>query len=208
MAETMSVTRGLAELKLIEKKINKIIEKELFVSFRKGDDSPKGFKSIEEFESSVKSVNDKINDLKERYRIIKSEIILSNASINVKISNNEMTVAEAIEYKNSIKFDKNQLYIYNKQLINCHDEVESKNEEVNYRLDNLVITNLGKDTKINSDDYKSISEPFLKKNKWQVIDPINIKSICEKLQKKIEDFELEVDFVLSESNAKTKIQIN
>ncbi len=208
MSESISITRGLAELKLLENKINKAIESDSFIILRKGDESPKGFKSVSEFETFVKAKQQKILDLKTRFRTIKSKIILSNAITKVKINDVEMTVAEAIEYKNSIKFDKNHFQIIRSQYNNVYNDLESKNENVQYRLDQLIEINLGKDSKAKSDEYESIAKPFMKRNEWKITDPIDIKSVCEKLQKQIDTFELEVDFVLSESNAKTEITLN
>ena len=75
-------------------------------------------------------------------------------------------------------------------------------------MDALIETNFGKEGKIDNEAYKAIAEPFLKQNKWSALDPINIQDTAEKLAEKIDSFELEVDFALSESNAKTELTID
>ncbi|MCY1454605.1 hypothetical protein D9M71_716820 [compost metagenome] len=41
----------------------------------------------------------------------------------------------------------------------------------------------------------------MKRNEFEIIDPLNVKQQIEKLSNRIEEFESEVDAVLSESNA-------
>lgn len=49
---------------------------------------------------------------------------------------------------------------------------------------------------------------FMEKNKLVIYDPISIKDKIEKLEKEIDEFLMEVDFVLSESNSRTTIEID
>lgn len=45
------------------------------------------------------------------------------------------------------------------------------------------------------------------KYQYEVIDPLKLEDEIEKLRKEIEDFELEVDSILTESNVMTQIEI-
>lgn len=47
----------------------------------------------------------------------------------------------------------------------------------------------------------------MKRNEFEIIDPLNVKQQIEKLSNRIEEFESEVDAVLSESNATTFIEV-
>ncbi len=208
MAEIISITRGLSELTSLTKRIEKTINSSEMYVIRKGNTSPIGFKSVQEFENKAKASATKFRDLQQRYREIKRKIILSNAAVEVEIAKEVMTVAEAIEYKNSIDFEKQYLQelrrISKVKLV----ELEKKDIDVEYRLDNLIEANFGKEGKVNKDAYEAIAEPFMKQNKWSAIDPISIQKVIEELSEKIMNFELEVDFVLSESNAKTEITLD
>ena len=204
----ISITRALVELKLIQKKIDKEVENGTFITMRKGAEAPHRFKSIDEFNSSAQSSYDKITDLIDRYRNIKSKIILSNAVTEVTIGTTVMTVAEAIEKKNSINFDKFFLNKLKNQYGYISNELEDRNRDVELRLDSFVEANLGKDSKIKKEEYEAIAEPFLKRNKWEIIDPLNLKSKIESLEKEIDEFISNVDFALSESNARTMIELD
>ncbi len=48
----------------------------------------------------------------------------------------------------------------------------------------------------------------MKKNTYELIDPAGIEDYIKKLEKDIIDFKNEVDYVLSESNATTFIEVN
>ena len=45
-------------------------------------------------------------------------------------------------------------------------------------------------------------------NKWELVDPINLKELKETLNKEVQDFLSEIDSVLTESNAITIIDIS
>ena len=49
---------------------------------------------------------------------------------------------------------------------------------------------------------------YIDLNRWEIIDPINLKELKETLNKEVEDFLAEVDSVLTESNAVTEIEIS
>ncbi len=208
MAENISITRGLSELNSLSERIEKtIVTSKMFV-IRKGSNSPVGFKSVVDFESKAKASAAKFNDLRRRYREIKRKIILSNAEVKIEIAKEEMTVAEAIEYKDSISFEKRYLESLKRNFSLKNIELEQRDMDVEERLDRLVEANFGKEGKVNKDAYEAIAAPFMKQNKWSAIDPISIQNVIENLSEKIMNFELEVDFVLSESNAKTEITID
>ncbi|GAG32212.1 unnamed protein product, partial [marine sediment metagenome] len=61
--------------------------------------------------------------------------------------------------------------------------------------------------KINDGDAVAITEPFIKKNRFELVDPLKVEELTEELQTDVDDFETEVDAVLSEINAITFIQI-
>ena len=61
--------------------------------------------------------------------------------------------------------------------------------------------------KPNDEDVKNIVEPFVKRNEFHLVDPLKIEETIEQLQIEVDEFEVEVDAVLSEINALTEIEI-
>ncbi|MFB0831544.1 hypothetical protein ACEU2D_18315 [Brevibacillus laterosporus] len=204
----MSVTRGLAELKLLKKRIEDTIDKSTFASYSIGQKIAKGYKSIEEFEVDSKAKFDSVKSLIKQRNAIKSAIVESNAKTIIKIGELEMTVAEAIERKTSIEFDRLFLQKLRNDFHVANQIVEHKNTEVNASLQRLLESQFnGKDGKIQQDTVELISKPYKKNNEAKLVDPINLRKIIEEMQNEIDKFDTEVDFVLSESNSLTKIKI-
>ena len=140
--------------------------------------------------------------------IIKRSIILSNTKTNIIINKETMSVTEAIDFKNIIVLWEQLFTRLKKQNSSITEKYEYLMEEVNTRLDGLLMANLNKDkSKIKPDEMESISAPFLKRNAPKIIDPIGITEKINKLEEKINEFKLNIDFILSESNSKTLIEV-
>lgn len=203
----MSITRALSELKLLDKKIEKATINALFVATAVGKKPVKGFESVVEFEGTAKSQYQSLEDLIKRRQTIKSEIVKSNANTLVVIGGVEMTVAEAIERKTSIKYEEKLLFIMKRQFEATVDKAESENNRVKDRLDQLLEAQFGKDSKTKNEETEAISKQFFETNEVKVIDPLKLRVKIEELEEKIDNFHSEVDHVLSDSNTLTKIEI-
>jgi hypothetical protein len=71
-------------------------------------------------------------------------------------------------------------------------------------LDAQVKSAFEKATKKEIEDF---TQTFLKNNGYSMEDPLQIEKLMENLDKEIDEFESEVDFVLSTSNATTTIEV-
>jgi len=207
--ERLSIARALVELKTIDKKINKtatILEPLAIEVGGKIRNNPN--KTKEEFIADVKSKYQSIEALIKRRRSLKSAIVKSNAATIVEINGQPMVVAEAIERKTSIQIEGNFLLHLRKKYGESINELESINVNVQARLDSLLTATFSKEaSKVKNDEHKAVAAPFLANNQASLIDPLKISDLSQKLEKEIIDFEQEVDIVLSESNAKTIIEI-
>lgn len=205
----MSLHRALAEIKLLEKRIAQGYNSADFVTYQIGSEKPKKYASVEDFNQKAISALQSVSDLINRRNEIKAKLILVNATTTVKVGNVEMTIAEAIERKSSIEFDKGVLLELKRQLalVNSHMELEHKNMLT--RLDQRITADLGsKDRKESVKEVEEITEAFLKRYQPNLVDPINIREKIAELETVIDEFETNVDYVLSEANATTFIEIN
>ncbi|PKR82865.1 hypothetical protein [Heyndrickxia camelliae] len=203
----MTITRALAELKLLDKRINRGINDSVLGGFTVGKKPMTGYTTVDDIESRVKSDFQSVNDLIKRRNQIKSAIVVSNATTIVEIASQKMTVAEAIERKSSIDYDKSLLNKLKNTYATLVNHVDRVNEEVKQRLDKHLETLFGKDGKVNAQANEDIVKSFKEQNEAKLIDPIGLKDKIDKLTKEIEAFEMEVDFILSESNTITRITI-
>jgi hypothetical protein len=205
----ISITRALNEVKLLEKKIEKKIKSFNPVYYLIGNTVPQGYNSVDDFSNNAEADLKSINDLIDRRNMIKSKIFESNSSTKVTICGQQMTIVDVIDMKTSFQLRKNLL----NRLRYCKDDVnrldEDNTAQVNSRVDNLLSQHFSssKDRRLSKEDINNITEPFLKKYSGKIIDPININTVIDKLDNDIMEFENNVDFILSESNAKTLIEI-
>ena len=201
-----SITALLCELKLLSARIEKEVSSASFVVSVKGDKAPQGFKDSAAFNAKAKSSLDSIKAMIERRNKIKAAVVASNAITMVKVGASEYTVAEAIERKSSIGFEKSLLQRLVSQFKLATGQAELANRQEEGRLDNQLITILGKD-KTDAAMVKTITDNFWKENKSAVLDPCDATTLGDKLSKEIEDFLNNIDIALSISNAKTEIEI-
>lgn len=206
----MTIARALAELKLLNSRIQRKIEDTDFVvANKKSSKKVKNTITKEEFINNSKADYQSILALIDRRNFIKSAIVESNSKTKIKINDLHMTVAEAIERKSSIFFDKNLLAAMESQYKSATGQVNINNEMVQEKLDNLLTTQFGKESnkKIDESDITSISVPYLAQNEWELIDGLDISKKIKALKDEIESFESEIDFALSEANCITKIEV-
>lgn len=207
--EKLSITRGLSEIKILEKRINKKIDEFTPIAVTSGKKPPVGFETIEQFKEQRKSEYQSILDLIKRRSGIKRKIVQSNAITKVTIAGIEMTIAEAIDYKNSVVGFKTKM---SQQIVNHYNsyarQFEQKQIDVKSVIDRQLEAMYGRDKKVSQEEIKTITEPYMENHGPKFIDSISCEKENKNLVEEIDKFTLEVDHVLSESNATTFIEID
>jgi hypothetical protein len=201
--DSITVVRGLTMLKNLDKKILRITGDSEFVSVKGELRSP-----TDGSKNAVIRLQ-QISDLITFRQKLKSALIISNANTLIKVCGREMSVAESIEEKNSIKHKKSLLVRMKAQYASAISELERHNSQMRTNLETEA-RRANTDEKRSETTAKSSEEyqkGYMKLHKLELYDPINIKSEITNLETYIEDFESEVDHTLSESNAITTIQV-
>lgn len=196
----MSVHRGLSELKLYANKIASL-NSGTFVLANKQSNKTIGGKSIEDVNNLIKGNFDSMAALIENRKRIKDAIVKSNAATNVTIAGKIMTVAEAIERKASIEFERNFLRILQDQFSQQNNLVEQQNLQLPTKLESFLQATLGEKRDVAT--VKDLTKTFEDNNKFVLIDPNHIQDYIQALDKSINEFASQVDYTLSESNATT-----
>jgi hypothetical protein len=203
-----SVTQALAQLKLLDKRIIKEINQASFVSYKKGESGKiEKIYTEEEYSNNTKSSYAKITTLINRRNKIDVSIMVSNAITTVKINDKSMTVLEAISQKKIVDYKTKLLTAIKEEHAIIQDTIYQENHELDSRLQRLLETAFANKDKENKDDIKNISDPYWKVNERKLVDPLNIKKLIGILDEEIDSFNNQIDYILSESNAKTKILI-
>lgn len=210
----MTVHKALAELKIIDDRINNAIVSGTYVIANKHSNTKIHGMTIDDFKTSMKSDFQKVSDLIARRNAIKRAVVASNAVTKVKVGDVEYTVAEAIEMKNHGMEFKNTLKMYiERQYTNAKNEFDKNSgDSLERRAENYVLSVIQaqpKDSKmaVDSDAMKNLRAQYIKDNTYDIIDPIGVKDVIEKLDNEISGFITEVDAALSVSNALTVLDI-
>jgi hypothetical protein len=205
MTERISITRALAELKLLDNRIEKQIDTNDFVHFI----SKKKSHNITQLTQNAKSSYQSITDLISRRNALKSAIILSNSRTTVRLGNKTLTVAEVIEGRQVVPLYKQLLQKLKMNRENVTYQVERATIQMETDLQKILEINFGKNNnlKTNSDDIDTISKTYRENNKSEMLDCIGIDTRIKELETTIEQYETESNFLLSESNATTFIEV-
>ena len=191
----ISITEALNELKLYDSKIMKAITNAKLVGAAKKSADKVGVVKKEDFEERAKASYQSVTDLIANRNTLKSAIVKSNAVTEVTINGKTMTVAEAIERKNSIDYDETFLAEMKRQYASATDTVTKENKKVDNKVDELLATLIGKDSskEVNKDSQEAIEKPYRAKNEFEFIDPIEIWDKIDALEADIDGFKASVD---------------
>ena len=198
----ISITRALAELKLTDKKINQKINELTPAYALKKEGVEEGTEDIKRQAEKLQSIQDLIN----RRANIKREIVLSNAAATVTIAGKNMTVADAIERKTSIQFNKDLQRKLREGYYSAVQNAERHNDQVDQNADKQAQAALQSEGEKGA-AYEAVRRVFVDNNKAELIAISDVENTIEKIQDDIDNFEMEVDFILSESNTKTMIEV-
>lgn len=211
--EQMTVHKGLAELKTIDGRINKAISEGVYVIANKHSNEKIKGKSISDFKEAMKSSYQKATDLINRRNALKRAIVLSNANTKVTVGGVEYTVAEAIEIKNhGMEFKSTLMRTMAYQNDSAQTEINrNSGDAIEKRAEQYVLSVIQaqpKDSKmtIDSDAMKTLRKTYIENNTYDLIDPLNVTDLIEKLTEEIDEFNTEIDAALSVSNALTVIE--
>ena len=203
MAQQISITQALAELKLLDKRIQKALDSVTWADVKTKSHPI----DADKFSRNVHAEYQSFLALVQRRDVMKRAVVSSNAATQVKVGKWEGTVAEAIEYKTSIHYKKQLLDTMRMQLLTAKAQFTSQQESVDARLEKLLHSELGKDVKTSPETITALTNSFRENNKVELVDPLDLSARTRELEEEIESFETNVDWVLSETNGKTLIQV-
>lgn len=207
---TISITEALNELKLYDARIRKAISNIKLVGAAKKSSDKVGVVLKDTFYERAKADYQSVTDLMANRNALKSAIVKANAVTDVTIAGKTMTRAEAIERKNSIKYEESLLLEMKRQYATTMDSVNKENKKVDSKVDELITTLVGRDSdkKLSKEDHEAVEKPYREKNEFEFIDPIGIYDEMLALESDIDGFKSEVDTVLVLSNATSFIEVD
>lgn len=209
-----TITRALAELKTLKNRYNKEVYNLHLVAVKHGKNlrTPYSQYKPEDFEAQAKSEYQSICDLERRITEIKNKIDESNFTTKVTIGDKEMTIIEVLNYKNNIlSLKETRLFTLKdlkKKALFDYDKAISENKA---KVENFVSgknSNTANASKSAMELEGETVEAIEKVWAVELIDPLEIDKEIESLENEIETFKHNIDFVLSESNSITTIEVD
>lgn len=210
--EKMTVHKALAELKIIDDRINTAVNNSVLVhSCKNGTDKVNGV-PVSDFKKNINSNYQKVIDLINRRNAMKRAIVLSNAVTKVTVGGKEYTVAEAIDMKNH-GMDGLKVLLYNmtRQYTaavrefnnNSGDELE---DSANQYVMNILKSQGDSTDKADAKQIQALHDSYVANNEFIMIDPLDIAKKIEEIDNMIDEFNTDIDSALSVSNALTVIE--
>lgn len=87
------------------------------------------------------------------------------------------------------------------------NKLTKENDSLPKRLEEYLTAILGSKENAKKEEVELHTKAFMERNEYILIDPLKINTRIEELDEKVSSFKAEVDAVLSESNALTKITV-
>ena len=210
MEEKMTIHRGLSELKLLDARIEKGISQLEPVAPNQKNKKIGGYLDESEYVKNTLASWQSVIDLIKRKSAIKSAIVASNAKTMVKVGGKAFTVADAITFKTIIESKTKLASHLRGRLTAVAGSINKGNEQVNKNVDALLVAAFnGADnlTKATKESLDAIRIPYLDGNNYYMVDPLKVQEKIDELEKETSEFKMEVDAILSESNAVTFINV-
>lgn len=205
--EKMSVQRALMELKTLGDRIRKA-SNQTYISFYVGDSGkPDGFNSVEECTIAIGAKYTSVNDLIKRRHAIKAAIIKSNAETEVTIGDETMTVAAAIDRKDAIIHEDALLQELRRQYTETVTAYNYAVKALEQHTDRRLAEDKPNDRTLTDEEHNGIVRNTKKRYEPHLVDPLALRKEIDELTERITQFRLNVDVVLSESNAKTEFEL-
>ena len=207
---TITITRALSKVKILTSQIQEDAKQNLFITTVPNNmiDSESHIKLVQTLVSNHASLESKLSQIIK----LKKLIAESNLNTTVNISGKEVTVTEALAMKDSYGIYEIFHSTLRKQYMKANNEVSLSNERINA----AVVSN-NSDISSSSDIKSEDLEKRLAINTKQLQDNMGIKIISgahgspetyiEDIKKVYNDFVSEIDYVLSEHNSTTFIEV-
>lgn len=206
-----SITRALAERKVLIKRHEKAVKELELIAVQRGNRLVGEHSHIkpEDITDRVKSSYQSILDLERRIDEIKFQIDKSNLVTVIKIGTKEMTIQEALVLKNSIELRKNRLRrmkdLYRKAKLSYDESFEANRRIIEKTVADTI--SASKDGKTDTELEKNTANQINSLYEVKFVDPLSLETIIKQLETEIEEFESNVDYALSESNSQTFIEV-
>lgn len=202
---SLSLTRLLSEIKTTEERIMKL-PVIVGVAANSTDRVAEENESVEEFKKTSQSRFDTWMSLSERLVKLRAARNKANATTYVTVCGKSVTMDEAIVMKSLLNLQKQALEGFKKQIGMVETYVTRADNEVKVAVDKAVAQSIASQT-LTEDQSKLFNDMYKKSLGKSMAIGESVKAGIKKLEDHITSFSAEIDYVLSEANSTTKVEI-
>ncbi|MDB5097682.1 MAG: My1 [Cyanobacteria bacterium RYN_339] len=209
--ETISLTRALAEVKTLEDRIQKAILTAKFIDVVQGAaDTPvdRAFRSKEELASRIQGDFQSIEALAARRAAMKAAITKANVVTLVKVGERTLTIADAVALKQSLFIHTMLLEAMKQSQLQGTRQVEVLAKQLDEKIERLVQNSFQNVSKVSEEQFQSVRKPQADAFEPKLLDPLRLNDKIRALEEQLDDIQLNLDFALSEVNARTDVEIS
>lgn len=209
----ISIVRALTELKRLDARIDQAIRSGVFAGAAVGRGEKlrvvNSKKSTYDVTLEIRASFQKVSDLVSNRAKLKSAIVASNAVTKVTLGGKEMTVADAIDLKATLPSMKKLAAEVATQTNRVRAAVTQQNDRLEAEINAQTQALLGADkAKQDAATLQMIDTTQRDMKEQSMIAEEFVKAQVDDLTAQIADIETELDFVLSESNALTTVEVD
>jgi len=204
---SISMHRLLGMLKANEDIIAKANEKTFVHLYGKSQGKVSGV-PVREVDKEIKAEYQSVRKLIKNNNILRAARALSNAKTTVTISGREYTVADAIARKQNLESEKNLLNTLVQQYAHVRRAYDIESDNLKESTSKYIASLLTDKSTVSADKIAQLEKDYRELHEKEILDPIGIAAEIKKLEKEIKDFETEVDYILSDSNASTLVEVD
>lgn len=212
--QTLSITRVMASLKSLDARLNQAINAGPYMALSKGATNPVlvnvAYSDVASFESASKANYDSIVKLMDNRNKLRAALTQSNALVKVKVGGVERSIAETLEYRRSVvPVMTSFIELLKAQLGKFTTLKDSADKQLEETIERQSTAMTGQGTAKADPGFLTTLRGQLESNlKTNLVDPLGLRAVIEKHQKELDSFLLEVDYVLSEINATTTVDVD
>jgi hypothetical protein len=165
--------------------------------------------NVEATSKTIVSSWDQFQSLLKNRQELKRKIVQSNAVTQLTVSGVQMSVAETIELKKSIESKRQLVNIMSQRYTQAINLVNAANTKLESTIETMVSQVLGTDkNKVSQADIDTVASAQKAQKEQALIDPLEIVTKINTMKDEISVVDTELDFLLSESNARTEIEVD
>lgn len=209
----LSITRVMASLKSLDTRLNSAINSGPFVGLTRGTIEPELIGTTHStaalFSNAATANYNSILKLMDNRNKLRAALTQSNATVKVTINGVERSIAETLEYRRSVvPVMTSFITLLKGQLHTATTKKEMLDKQLEEQIERQSATLKNDAGKTDPGFLTALRTQIESTTKPMMLDPLGLSNIIDKHQKELDNFLLEVDYVLSEVNATTTIEVD